>query len=357
MMWPKVPPLATIAQRLPLIFPEGIENRQYCIREASAKTVATMFYCGAIEGSDRWARPSQVTDMSNEQINLTDPSIREGWCAHMLSNKKKDRSPGAWYAVNSREQIRDESIAKGLIPNQAVVERPNIPTTSSKPKYALRKEFAELFDESLDGEGLASAISSWQNAFLSKSALARASIILSNAAASTDRIKVNLPSGGAITLSHGESSVITKAVVEEFTKNFFKNSAVLWISESANKVIDDRLVKALNIRIDQSKKLPDVILVDLGIEGEDIHVVFVEIVHTDGPIDLQRKQALETIALDAGFEARHLAYVTAFADRGASPYRSLVHNLAWGSFVWFASEPENIVMLKSGNEKKLTQLR
>jgi hypothetical protein len=356
MTWPAVPALATIIERLPLIFPEGIENRQYCIRESSAKTVLAMIYCGAIDGAGRWIRPSQVVDMSDSQIALASQADREDWCAYMLSNKKKERSAYAWYAVNSREQIRDENIARGLIPNQAVVERPNIPTTSSIPKYALKPEFAALFDESTQGAFLSAAISDWQKRFLSTAAMARATIIRSNAAASTDRIQVVFPSGSAITLAPGESSAITKAVVEQFSRYFLVQPAVLWLSESANKVIDQTLAEALHLHIDQSKSLPDVILVDLSPANGDILVIFVEVVHTDGPISQQRKDALEAIALEAGFKAEDLAYVTAFADRSASPYRTLVHNLAWNSFVWFASEPINIVMLHARAEKKLSEL-
>jgi hypothetical protein len=357
MTWPIVPALSTVIERLPLIFPEGVENRQYCIRDSTAKTVLTLIYCGAIYGTDRWIRPSQVVDMSDTQAALVDQSDREDWCTYMLSHRKKDRSASAWYAVNSREQIRDENIAQGLIPNQAVVERPGIPTTSSKPKYALKPEFMCLLDETLEGDALVDAIAAWQLRFLSPTAMARATIIRKNAAASIHRVQVMFPSGAAITLAHGESSNITKAVVEQFAINFLAQPAVLWLSESANKIIDETLVAALNLHIDQSKSLPDVILVDLSPISGDILVVFVEVVHSDGPISQQRKEALQSIALDAGFEAGNLAYVTAFADRSASQYRTLAHNLAWGSFVWFASEPESIIMLRSGSEKKLSELR
>ena len=103
------------------------------------------------------------------------------------------------------------------------------------------------------------------------------------------------------------------AVVEQFSRYFLVQPAVLWLSESANKVIDQKLVQALHLHIDQSKSLPDVILVDLSPAKGDILVVFVEVVHTDGPVSKQRKDALEAIALEAGFKTEHLAYVTAFA--------------------------------------------
>ncbi|EBG4192197.1 restriction endonuclease, partial [Salmonella enterica] len=39
MSWPHVPSLEVIAERLPLIFPEGTENRNYVIREMAARTL------------------------------------------------------------------------------------------------------------------------------------------------------------------------------------------------------------------------------------------------------------------------------------------------------------------------------
>jgi hypothetical protein len=50
---PPVPSLATVLERLPKVFPDGIENRNYCVREMAARTIWVMLYAGAIEGLDR----------------------------------------------------------------------------------------------------------------------------------------------------------------------------------------------------------------------------------------------------------------------------------------------------------------
>lgn len=42
---------ATIHRRLQVIFPEGVPQRTYCVREAAASTVFTMLYVGAVEGT------------------------------------------------------------------------------------------------------------------------------------------------------------------------------------------------------------------------------------------------------------------------------------------------------------------
>lgn len=81
---PPVPSLQTIIIRLPLIFPEGIEHRNYVIREMAAKTIFVMLYIDAVEGTGRWLRPDQVTKMTDLQaaksltMNVC-PGLRNPW--------------------------------------------------------------------------------------------------------------------------------------------------------------------------------------------------------------------------------------------------------------------------------------
>ncbi|WP_369796269.1 BsuBI/PstI family type II restriction endonuclease [Brevundimonas sp. KM4] len=44
----------------------------------------------------------------------------------------------------------------------------------------------------------------------------------------------------------------------------------------------------------------------------------------------------------------HVAYVTAFLDRSRAPFKKAVDGLAWGSYAWFAAEPERLVAFSSG---------
>lgn len=351
-----VPQLSVIAERLPQIFPEGTEHRNYVIREMAARTVYVMFYAGAIEGSDNWIRPSQVTDMSDTQAVTTDDDSRLVWITNSMSTKKT-RPIDAWYAPNSREPIRDETIRTGLIPCRAVIERPGVPTTSSKPKYALNAAFAALFDPSLTSEALNGAIEKWQNSHLSKTAISRLRLMKQGAAAAKDAVSVTFPNGEIRSLAPGQSSVIAKAVIEVFSPRFLKHPTVLWLSESGNKVVarDEALASTLGLKIDATKALPDIILVDLGIDdhGADMLVIFVEVVASDGPINRERKTALTAMALEAGFDKRHLAFLTAYSDRSAQPFRKSISELAWGSYAWFVSEPENIIDLWATDIRKL----
>jgi hypothetical protein len=160
-------------------------------------------------------------------------------------------------------------------------------------------------------------------------------------------------------MAPGPSSTISKAVIEEFAKLYLKSPAVLWLSESGAKVVarDDQLAAQLKLKISADKNLPDIILVDLGDgAGEGVLLVFAEVVATDGPVTPQRKEALLKIATDAGFPAKRVAFVTAFLDRSHPAFRKTVPELAWRSFVWFATEPEDLVILHDGKAERAKTL-
>lgn len=139
--------------------------------------------------------------------------------------------------------------------------------------------------------------------------------------------------------------MITKAVIEEFAKRFMEDPAVIWLSESRRHVVarDDALAREIGLTIQPDKNLPDVILVDLG-PSEPL-LVFVEVVATAGPISEVRKEALLELAKEAGFAEEQVVFVTAYGDRDDSAFKASVSELAWGSFAWFMSEPDNIVVI------------
>lgn len=218
-----LPPYASrevIAQRLPLIFPEGTENRTYCIRELAASAIFAALYIGAVEGAGRYFGPAHVYRMTAEQSAKVNDRAREAYNDTVLA---KRLVPGSrWYADNTREPIRDETLRDGLVSIGAVLRREDLPTTSGAPKYALRRDFAALFNPSLDGEVLERAIADFQTRHLSKSAQTRLAIIRTGAAARDSAVLVSFPSGETRQLAPGPSATISKAVVEVSRISFCK---------------------------------------------------------------------------------------------------------------------------------------
>jgi BsuBI/PstI restriction endonuclease domain/BsuBI/PstI restriction endonuclease HTH domain len=343
---------AKIHQRLQVIFPEGVPQRIYCVREAAASTVFVMLYIGAVEGTGEWAAPKQIVRMTNAQAASRTDNERIAYASRSLQPGFQPRGK-TWYRENSREQIRDETIRQGLITNNAVVERTGLATTSAKPRYALRADFAALFDPALSAQDLEKAAETWREQRLSASARARIALLRRGAATAREGILVTFPNGEARRMAPGPSSVISKAVIEEFAEKFLLAPAVLWVSESGLKVVarDDRLAAQIKLKISPDRNLPDIVLADLGsAKNGDVLLVFVEVVATDGPVTRQRQEALLKIATDAGFSEQRVAFVTAFLDRSHPAFKKTVAELAWNSFVWFAAEPENLLVLHAGNE-------
>ncbi|HEU4368534.1 MAG TPA: BsuBI/PstI family type II restriction endonuclease, partial [Methylomirabilota bacterium] len=301
-------------------------------------------------GRDRYIAPKQIYRMTDRQALRTDARHREAYATASLSPRFS--APGKrWYADNSREPIRDETLRDGLIPLGAVITRTGVPTTSSKPRYALTRSFAGLFDPGLHDHALAAAVLSWQRENLSPSALARIAVLRGGVVATPEGVLVTFPNGETRRLAAGPSSVIARAVVEVFARRFLAQPGVVLLSESQAKVIyrDEALVGRIGLRIDAQRHLPDLILVDIG--GNDVLLVFIEVVATDGAITGARQKALLQIATDAGFGPEQVAFVTAYRDRRDSAFKRTVDALAWRSFAWFSSEPDHIIVLRDGTSQ------
>ena len=353
-----LPPISSaeeIHKRLQLIFPEGSPNRAHSVWEIAARTIFVMHYIGAIEDCGVWLRPDQVTRMTDDQATRTDEASRHAWMKESCRSSKGE-IPGRWYAANTRESIRDDTIRSALIPNGAVIEREGLATTSPAPRYALTASFAVLLDPALRGSQLREAIETWREDNLSAGALARIAIRRRGIVSGGEHVMVQFPSGETRRMAPGPSSHIAKSVVEEFAPKFLGEPGVLWLSESRNKVVsrDDELAQSIGLTIQADRNLPDIILVDLA--PKHPLLLFVEAVATDGPVTEERKAALTKLAEAAGFPVAHLAFVTAYLDRSEAVFKKTVDGLAWGTFAWFASEPQNLLQFYEGRPESVRVL-
>ena len=353
-----LPPLLSVSEiqnRLQIIFPEGTTNRNFVVREMAAKTVFTMLYTGAIEGNDQWIRPDQVTRMTDAQALITDEHERQDWTDESMK-PAAGNIEGRWYAANTREPIRDETLREGLVRTGAVKEREGLPTTSPQPRYALAQDFADLFHSNLQDNALENAITAWREANLTASALARTAIIRRAAVEGEEKVLITFPGGETRRMEPGPSSVISKAVIEEFLPRFLERPSVICLSESRNQVVarDEQLAKEIGLTIEPDRTLPDMILVDVG--PDQPLLVFVEVVATAGQVSEARQRALMQIATNGGYDQDQVAFVTAYADRNDTAFKNSVSELAWRSFAWFMSEPDHIMVLHRGAEEERVSL-
>ncbi|HEY6235931.1 MAG TPA: BsuBI/PstI family type II restriction endonuclease [Candidatus Elarobacter sp.] len=58
-----------------------------------------------------------------------------------------------------------------------------------------------------------------------------------------------------------------------------------------------------------------------------------------------RRNALLRRTDAAGLRSSRVAFLTAYEDRGSDAFRRTISAVVWGSFVWFASEPDKLLVL------------
>lgn len=105
------------------------------------RTVFVLVYAGAVVGTSRWLRPSQVSRMTDDQARLATPAARAAWLRDS-STPGYEAGPGRWYAENTRESIR-AVLRDVLLPTGAVVERTGLAPTSSAARWALTPGFCD----------------------------------------------------------------------------------------------------------------------------------------------------------------------------------------------------------------------
>lgn len=344
-----LPDVETIRQRLQVIFPEGLADRNYVTREVAAQIVFTMLYVDAIVDQGHMLGPVHVYRMGDTQAALQSDAQRATY-REGISRRNARRRGTPWMRDNSREAIRDESLRSGLVLNGAVIEDRSLPTTSSRPRYALERGFAALF--TLADGAFPEAAATWRTRHLAPAELARIQILHARPAA--DTVLVRVPSGETRSIASGPSSQIMRAVVQEFAPRFLEEPRILWMSDSRDHVVlqDDALMRAIGLPIAGQRLLPDLVLADTR---PPIKLIFVEIVATDGPFTNERRDSVLRMTDDAGFECSSVHFVSAFSHRDASPLKRRFAALAENSFAWCMSEPELLIWIARGQHMPLNR--
>ena len=334
-----------VQRRLEAIFPGAFPDRGILVGRMAAQVVFVFMYGGFIEGSGRLLRPSLVYFFTAEQARRVAKGQREAWLSIALRPGHRP-SGKRWYADNTRESIRDDLIRDRLLAMGIVGRKEGVATTSSAPVYFLSAAFTALFSPGLDAAALVDAVAAWRSAHLGSSTLKRMALKAQGALARQGDVFIEMPDGTRMRIAAGPSSPILQAMVEEFAPRWLRKPVVLWISASDQKSHPQfvQLAASIGLTFPADKELPDLILADLA---GPVRFLFCEIVATDGPVTIQRKAALTAIARQSGIDAAQLHFVTAFQDRQAAAFRKTFSRIAPDSDIWFSTEPDLILELRS----------
>lgn len=345
MSLPPLLPLPDVRARLELVFPPEFPDRGILVGIMCARVVFAAIYGGFVSGEKRFFRPSTITNFSDEQAAMTSDAERADWAIRAVKQGFKPIG-NIWYANNSREPVRDDLIRNRLIPLGIVSKLAGYAPTHPAPIYSISPQFVALFHPDLVGDALEGAVADWRQRNLNAHTLKRMALLASGVKAKEGDVTVQLPTTGkTLRLTAGEASIITKDVCEVLAPSMAAEPVVIHVSISDQKTFPELAgaASAVGLEFDPSLELPDVVFVDVS--RDPMPVVFVEVVHSDGPITELRAQALRELAESAGINAEHLRFVTAFEDRNSDALRKRFSELAIGSNVWCRSEPDMLIAL------------
>jgi len=331
-------------ERLAQVLPASLTGTTATANDAAAAAAFVFMYVGAVDRCNA-VRPTTIVWMSDAIASRRSDGERAAYHAAAMRSERAVKQLceqwgiiyAPWYATNSREQLRDETI-RAWTDNGAVLVGSEVGTTSPGARYTLEPSFAALLDPDLAGDALTTAIGDWQGRHLTPIGRARAR----QTAQSQTGVVVNLPGGGTRLLHTGKASMIVKGVIEEFTA-CLSDPAVVLISQSGEKVnvVDRALLEHLGLTVDVQRLLPDCLLADLAPDRDELWCI--EVVYSDGPSTEERRAAFVKWATKHGVREAKCRFLTAFESRTSRIFKNRVPLIARGTFVWFLDEPDGLL--------------
>jgi len=151
-----------------------------------------------------------------------------------------------------------------------------------------------------------------------------------------EKIPVKLPNGKPLELSLGAHNILQKAIIEEFLPRFGSDCEVLYIGDTANKMlhIEEDELQALNFFKISHDELPDIITYS----RKNNWLYLIEAVHSSGPMSETRVLELKTLLKLCTAE---LIFVTSFLTR--QDFKKWMLDVAWETEVWIADNPDHLV--------------
>lgn len=234
------------------------------------------------------------------------------------------------YAENTRETFRRRVLHQ--LEQARVVDRnpdePSLPTNSPRTHYALT-------------EAALSVVRAFGTKAFEKEATdfrkkQGALLEVYRASRQEQVVTAELPSGATLTLSPGRHNEVQRAVLADFRRFFAPDSEVLYVSDTAKKLlfVETEKLERLSIPVSDHDKLPDIVL----FAPSRSWLILVEAVTAHGPVSPKRRVELEKV-----FAACPLTrvYVSAFPD--LAEFKRHVADIAWETEVWVAEIPDHLI--------------
>ncbi len=217
-------------------------------------------------------------------------------------------------------------VLSGLVLNSS--DKPTAATNDPTRGYSLNSEFKNLIHRYGTKTWAANLTKFMTDREALEDLLARKRTI--------DKVPVKLSNGKLLELSLGHHNDLQKAIIEEFLPRYGQGCEVLYIGDTANKLlhIDEAKLRSLNFFELAHDELPDIITYN----ATKNWLYLIEAVHSSGSISEVRM--LELKRLTAACTA-DIIFVTAFLTK--TEFRKWAAEIAWETEVWIAENPDHLI--------------
>jgi len=153
---------------------------------------------------------------------------------------------------------------------------------------------------------------------------------------SIEKIPLKLPNGKSLLLSLGEHNILQKAIIDEFLPRFGNGCEVLYIGDTANKMLHIEAEKLTELRFFElsHEELPDII----AYSREKNWLYLIEAVYSSGAMSETRVLELKSMLKECKAE---LIFVTAFLTKEV--LKKWMLEIAWETEAWTADNPDHLV--------------
>jgi hypothetical protein len=238
-------------------------------------------------------------------------------------------------AENTRESYRKTSLRPLL--EAGWVIRHRLSTNDPNTHYQLHGELLQL---------LASEAGPERDRLSAKLRIAGKTARKEKKRSGEGDVVVRLSTERSIILSPGAHNELERAIVETLAPAILTKPSVVYLGDTATRAghQDRKLMRRLNLPIDVTESLPDVVIYS----QMENRLLIVEAVASSGPIDMVRLAQLRALCQGPDRLGVRLEFLTAFPSR--KELRRFVEEIAWGTGVWIADEPWNLIHFVALNQ-------
>jgi adenine-specific DNA-methyltransferase len=152
--------------------------------------------------------------------------------------------------------------------------------------------------------------------------------------------------GSNISFSPGKHNELQIDILNEFRKNFCKSSKVVYVGDTAHKMLykNEKLIKKKGFKIEKHGILPDIVIFD----KKKKRLYLIEAVTTHGPVSTKR--FIELTKYFSKLKLK-LIFVSAFPD--FKTFKKHVDDIAWETEVWLSEIPNHMIHFNGDKFLKL----